>query len=124
MQARFLCSVLLLALCAAPAFAADPSGVWTGSIADPRGGDHELTLNLKVDGDSVTGTFSGGPPMGETQSLVNGRLSGDRLSFELELKGPRGENILARCEAKLTESQLRGTHKTPMGTLAWEARKQ
>ncbi len=123
MKTRSL-GLLLVALFALPALAGDLNGVWTGSIADPRGGKHELTINLKVDGDTVTGTFAGGPPAGEEQALVNGKLLGDQLSFDLLMKGPRGEDIVAICKAKMIGTGMQGTHKTPMGTLAWEATKE
>jgi hypothetical protein len=65
-------------------------GVWTGEWEiDPdgkRGSGHYMAL--QQDGAAVTGTV--GPSAGQQAPITNGKLAGDRLSFDLSLPfGPK-----------------------------------
>ena len=63
------------------AFAADVSGTWTGVFKTREGGAFETTLNLKADGDKLTGTFQQGSS--DEIQIENGKTSGDQVSFTL-----------------------------------------
>jgi hypothetical protein len=65
---------LALLLSASPVWAADVSGKWIASA-----GGTDLTLELKVDGSSVTGTLNN-PQAGPTE-IKDGKLEGDAISF-------------------------------------------
>jgi hypothetical protein len=78
MSIRALACGLLLA--AAPAFAADLDGKWTGSIDTPNG-PVDLTYQLKADGKTLTGTTSG--PDGTPIPLKDGKIDGNKVSFTL-----------------------------------------
>ena len=60
----------------------DVSGNWHGSFR-VDGGDHDVPqlLTLKEDGAKLTGT--GGPDATERYPISNGRVSGDRVTFEI-----------------------------------------
>lgn len=70
--------VLGLVLLAAPAFAADVDGKWTGTVSTPMG-DLPVQYEFKADGATLTGTtlgFDGG-----SVPIKNGKVEGDKISF-------------------------------------------
>lgn len=123
MKIRFLLA-LFATLLALPALAADLTGVWTGHLTDPMGNKHDISLRLKVAGDSVTGTLTGGPPSGEEQSLVNGKLQGDQLSFDVKTQGPGGGTLVLTYKGTIAGNRIQGSQESPMGALPWEVTKQ
>lgn len=80
MKIRALAFALLLA--AAPAFAADVDGKWTGSI-DMQGTAVQLNYVFKADGKSLTGSTSG--PDGSSLALKNGTIDGDKITFSIDV---------------------------------------
>ena len=63
--------------------ASEIDGIWKGRVQGPEG-DMELVINLKVNGDTLTGTVEG--PMGE-QPIQNGKIDGTKFSFDTEFDG-------------------------------------
>lgn len=63
------------------AHAADLTGVWKGSF-DFQGSAVPVTMNLKVDGSTVTGTVEGLPT--SPTDIHDGKLAGDALTFWVE----------------------------------------
>jgi hypothetical protein len=80
MRIRVLAFILLLA--AAPAFAADVDGKWTGSIDTPNG-PVQVAYTFKADGTTLTGSTTGqdGAPI----ALKNGKVDGDKISFSMDI---------------------------------------
>lgn len=76
---RFFAAVLLLA---APAFAADIDGKWTGTI-DGGGGPMQVVYNFKADGARLTGSTVG--PDGTEIKISDGKIDGNNISFNLNL---------------------------------------
>jgi len=81
----FLCLMALAALVlAAPA--GDLSGKWTGtfniSIPDGSVRESEIIMTLKQTGTELTGTA--GPQEGEQFPIRNGKVAGDKITFEVE----------------------------------------
>ncbi|MFN7937330.1 MAG: hypothetical protein U0R19_28650 [Bryobacteraceae bacterium] len=75
--------LVMLALLASSVLAADVSGTWKGTVETPNG-SAERTFVFKVDGDKLTGeTVSS--MMGKSP-IMNGKISGDKLSFKIQLK--------------------------------------
>ena len=99
---RFLTVVLLLA---APIFAADIDGKWTGSI-DAGGGPMPLVYNFKADGASLTGSTIG--PDGMEVKLSDGKISGNNISFNLTLDFG-GQSLTMAGKGVLSGSELRIT---------------
>ena len=117
-------SAFLLAMCVAvSAAAADLSGTWTGTLKDPGGGAHEITLKIPVAGSRVTGSFAGGPPMGQEQPITNGRLTDHKLSFEIDTPTPDGQTMVLHYHGTISGTTIHGTADTPMGSLPWTATK-
>jgi hypothetical protein len=73
--------MLLLALLAISALAADVSGAWKGSMETPMG-KMDLALTLKTDGPSPSGTMSF---MGNDSKLEKLVINGNKISFEINM---------------------------------------
>jgi hypothetical protein len=73
--------VILVLLCASLATsAADPGGIWTLAYTTENGLKRESKLDLKVEGNSVSGVVSsdrGRAP------IANGKISGGDIAFDL-----------------------------------------
>ncbi len=97
--------VLLSAICLR---AGDVSGNWSGSFK-PNGEDrsHSLYMVFKQDGDKLTG--SGGPNESEQHPVQNGKVQGDRLTFEV----PAGRGTFS--------FDLKGTGDEMSGDLQFKA---
>src|SRR5437870_2093886 len=88
MKARLL--PVLLGLLACSPSVTGVTGIWTGHATDPGGNSQDLTLNLKADGNSVTGTVVGPPPLDSGLTIENGKIEGSQASFEITLRHPDG----------------------------------
>jgi hypothetical protein len=77
--AALVLSVLLLA---APAFAADVDGKWSGSIDTPNG-PVNVFFDFKADGAMLTGTTVG--PDNAPVPIKNGKIEGSNISFSVSL---------------------------------------
>jgi len=97
--------VILALLIAAPMFAADIDGKWTGSI-DGGGGPMQLVYNFKTDGAVLTGSTTG--PDGMEIQLSDLKMDGNNLSFNLKLDfggqsmTMAGKGVLSGAELKMT----------------------
>ena len=74
--------VVGMLLLAAPAFAADVDGTWSGTMSTP-GGDFPITFVFKADGDKLTGHMVGmdGSPI----PIANGKIEADKISYDVTL---------------------------------------
>ncbi len=91
----FLAGLLLIAGCAheagvsttspaATSPAANIDGTWSGTFSGGMGGQPmELTYNFKGDGDTLTGTVTGGP--GQWIPIKDGKINGDNFSFKVDV---------------------------------------
>jgi hypothetical protein len=66
--------------------AADVTGKWTGNFVDKtkaegEGKSEAVLMILKQEGEKLTG--SGGPNEGEQYPMQNGKVEGDKLTFEV-----------------------------------------
>ncbi|HXS96273.1 MAG TPA: hypothetical protein VN736_16835 [Candidatus Limnocylindrales bacterium] len=86
MTKKLLFVVSLLLVLALAAFAADVTGKWTYEQQGRGGNPTTVTLTLKADGGTVTGTESrpgrGGNGTTDTQ-VTNGKIDGDKISFDI-----------------------------------------
>jgi hypothetical protein len=86
-----VCAVLFTAVAARISFAAtymngtDITGTWAGDVTGPSGNSFTFTYTFKVDGTKLTGTVQG--PRGDTRSLDNGKVDGDKFSFDVSVSG-------------------------------------
>ena len=77
MKIRYL---LLSCLLAVAALAADVTGKWTAEMPGRGGRTQQMTINLKADGATLTGSMVN--PRGETQ-ISNGKIDGDTVTFSV-----------------------------------------
>ena len=82
MTMRMGALILGLLLLAAPAFAADVDGKWTGTMSTP-GGDFPLTFTFKTDGSKLTGSMTGMDGM--EIPITNGKVDGNQISYTVTI---------------------------------------
>ena len=81
----YLCTAFVMALGAATAMAADLTGSWTGESKAPDGSTFQLTFAFKQDGAALTGSVQG--PMGDPMPITNGKVDGDKFTFDVSFNG-------------------------------------
>ena len=102
---------LLSCLLAAAAFAADASGKWTYE-QQGRNGAMTVTLTLKADGGTLTGSVDSG--RGGPADIKNGKVDGNNISFEVtrEFNGntftSKYSGTISGDEIKMTVDNGRG----------------
>jgi len=74
-----------MALGAATVRAADVTGTWSTEMKTPDGNNFQLTFTFKQDGNTLTGTVQG--PMGDPLPISNGKVDGDKFSFDVSFNG-------------------------------------
>ena len=74
--------VVGLMLLAAPAFAADVDGKWSGTVSTPMG-DLPVAYEFKADGTTLTGTTLGID--GGNVPIKDGKVDGNNISFNVTL---------------------------------------
>jgi hypothetical protein len=82
---RVLAILLFVSLAAS---GADLSGVWKLTYITENGHQRESKLELKVEGDSLTGTFSSERG---TARIESGKINGDEITFDLVRKSNNDE---------------------------------
>ena len=92
----------LAAVLAASAFAADVTGKWVGKMETPNG-TRDVTLNLKQDGEKLTGTMPG--RNGETP-ISDGMVKGDDVTFAVVRKF-NDQEMKINYKGKVTGSDLK-----------------
>ena len=83
--------------------ATDPGGIWKISVHTPQG-DHDISLSITRQGDSITGTLQG--PEGPSQ-IRNAALEGNRLTFEVTIS-VGGNNIDASFSGTIEGDSISG----------------
>jgi hypothetical protein len=95
MTKKLLFVTTLLFVVAFVAMAADVTGKWTYQ-APGRGGDMmSVTITLKQDGATLTGSVPGFGRGGQAppQEISNGKVDGDKVYFEVKRVTPNGEFV-------------------------------
>ncbi len=86
-----MCAALAMVFSAASALAADVTGAWSAEMKTPDGNSFQLSYNFKQDGAAVTGTVQG--PQGDPIAIDNGKVDGDKFSFDVSFNGMTIHNI-------------------------------
>jgi hypothetical protein len=84
-------------LVAAGLWAADATGKWTAEMQGRGGNTMTVTMNLKAEGDKLTGTISG--RNGETE-ISDGKIDGNNLSFTV-VREFNGNKVTQNYKGKL-----------------------
>lgn len=87
MKRLMLCAFAMaaMALTATTARAADVTGSWTAEMTTPDGNSFQLAFTFKQDGDKLTGTVLG--PQGDPMDISNGKVDGNKISFDVSFNG-------------------------------------
>src|SRR5215469_8243080 len=83
--------------------AADPGGTWKLAVHTPQG-DHDVSLSITRQGDSITGTLQG--PEGPGQ-IRNAAMEGNRLKFDVTIS-VGGNNIDASFSGTIEGDSISG----------------
>jgi hypothetical protein len=67
--------------------AADVTGKWTGEV-EGRNGKRPITMNLKADGATLTGTVTA---RNADTPISDGKIDGDNISFAMTFEGNNGK---------------------------------
>jgi hypothetical protein len=105
MKAGVRSVVALAALTLWVCFAADIDGKWSAQVQGPRGTRTEF-LNLKSDGNTLTGSIQGG--RGEGVAISNGMIDGDTISFTV-VRQFRDNQITEQYKGTISGGQLKLT---------------
>jgi hypothetical protein len=104
---------LMLAGCLATVvmFAADATGKWTAEQQGRGGNPMTVTMNLKADGNALTGTVSG--RRGDNE-ISNGKVDGDTVSFDV-VREFNGNKMTSHYVGKLDGDTIHFTVKMEGG---------
>ena len=107
-------AMLLSLLIAAGAWATAVDGRWVAKFETPKG-TKELVLNLKADGDRVTGTVGVGRK-GRGLQIVDGKINGDEISFTTKAGGRKQQNpAKILWSGRIDGNELKGTRQREGG---------
>jgi hypothetical protein len=105
------CTVLLLSFGAsAQDKKADPTGTWTWTTPGRDGGpERKSTLNLKLEGDKVTGKLSSPGRDGQAReaTIEEGKLVGDEISFTVTREF-NGNKFTQKYNGKVSADSIKG----------------
>jgi len=110
-KSRFSCTILFLLLAAVAAFAADVSGKWVAQVPGRNGQTREVTMNLKADGATLTGTVSG---RGGDNPISDGKIDGDNISFTQTLEF-NGNSVKLIYKGKISGDEIKFTREREGG---------
>ncbi len=114
--------LVLLALCALAAFAADISGNWKATAEGPNG-SMERTFTFKQEGTKLTGETTSSF-MGKS-TITDGKVEGDTVTFTIT--GRFGDNEMKlNYKGKINGNEIKFTVENPAGggnNIEWLAKK-
>lgn len=106
-------------LATAAIWAADVSGKWTAEMQGRGGNTMTVNMNLKADGDKLTGTVSG--RMGDSD-ISEGKVDGDNVTFDV-VREFNGNKFTQHYTGKVDGDTIHFTIKTEGGMGGGQERK-
>ena len=82
--------------------AADVTGTWKGTLTPENRGPGPALVILKQTGETVTGTA--GPDENERNEIANGRVTGDKITFEVR-RGQGTMKFVLTLEGEMLSGQ-------------------
>ena len=125
MTKKLLFVTAMLLVVAIGAFAADVSGKWTYSMQGRDGTPREVSITLKQEGNTLTGSVPGmgrGGQGGEPTQITNGKVDGDKVTFDV-VREFNGNKMTTKYEGTVSGSdmKLKITRDTQNGPQTTEA---
>ena len=107
---RYAAVAALSVIAATAAWAADANGKWTWKM---RRGENEITntLELKVEGEKLTGTVTGGRNGTQKTPISEGTFKNDEVAFSVVRKR-QDQEFKIRYKGKVTGDTIKGTTTT------------
>lgn len=103
-------AIAIVLACSLSAVAADLDGRWSWSEAGRRGNSFTVVLTLKVTGNKLTGTITGGQGRrGDAPAEIkisSGKVNGDTFSFKVTQSGRGGMSVTTEYKGTLNEDTL------------------
>ena len=96
-------SLLVVAMLAPAAVAADVNGKWVSEMKTPDGQVRTSTFEFKADGEKLTGTVAGSRGSSE---ISEGKISGDDISFVVVRKIQERE-VKMEYKGKVSGSEIK-----------------
>jgi len=124
-KAALCCFLGLLATTSRAADKNDPTGTWKWSFTTQNGDTRESTLNLKLDGDKLTGKMSG--RNGNDTEIENGKVKDDQISFDVT-RERNGNKFTTKYNGKISGDTITGKIETENNGQArsrdWNAKRE
>jgi hypothetical protein len=89
------------------AAAADATGIWKWKVTGQNDREVELTLDLKQEGEKLSGTITRGSA-GRNIDIAKGVIQGDEMSFETTIER-NGNMVTNKYKGKLAGDTIKGT---------------
>ena|SRR5688572_25098796 len=94
-----------------PASAQNVAGRWTAKVPGAQGqGESDVTLVLKVDGSTVTGTLNNSQMPGDVE-IKEGKVTGDEISFSL-MRTIGQQEVKVLWKGKIAGDEIKFTRST------------
>lgn len=96
---------------------ADVTGKWTAEMQGPNGNTRTVTMNLKADGNKLTGTVTGG--RGGEAEISDGKVDGNDVSFSV-VREFNGNKVTSNYKGKVDGDVIHFNMKMeggPMGNM-------
>lgn len=103
MKLRIFSSLAALAFAASSLFAADLTGKWVAKMQTPNGDTRDMVMNLKANGDKITGTVGG---MRGDAEITDGKIAGDDVSWVV-VRNFNGNEIRQQYKGKVAGSEMK-----------------
>ena len=98
----YVMAILILAV--GTVMAADLNGKWIGQVQEKGGEPREISFEFKVAGARLTGTVAGAL----NGSILNGKVNGDELSFDLSV-GKEGAKRVLKFKGRASNGEIKFT---------------
>jgi hypothetical protein len=109
MTKKLLFVTAILLVVAIGAFAADVTGKWTYTMQGRDGTPREMSITLKQDGNTLTGSVPGmgrGGQGGTPTEITNGKVDGDKVSFDV-VREFNGNKMTTKYEGTVSGSDMK-----------------
>ena len=114
-------SVIAIVFSSLALYAADAAGTWRAAYSTENGLPREATLNLKVEGDRLSGAWSSDRGLA---LIENGKMSGDEVRFDLVRKSNYDEiavHFKGRIEGETMKLTMQFGQRKPIEITARKA---
>ena len=117
MTKKLLFVTAILLVVAIGAFAADVTGKWTYTMQGRDGTPREMSITLKQDGNTLTGSVPGmgrGGQGGTPTEITNGKVDGDNVSFNV-VREFQGNKVTIKYSGVISGDEMKLTIETGRG---------